>query len=70
MHIAEITFFDSWDEAIEAEAKARESADARVQHWQQKVRAGDILISDPGYGFPIFHEVLDNEKIVGDNFKA
>ena len=63
----DITFYDSFEDMIEAEQNAREAADARVQSWQQECRAGDILVSDPGYGFPIFHEMLDNEKIVKDN---
>jgi hypothetical protein len=54
---------------MEQEQKARERADRYFQPWHYKVRAGDILISDSGYGFPIFHEVLDNEKIVGENLK-
>ena len=49
---------------MESEEKARLAADEGVQAWQKKCRAGDILVSDPGYGFPIFHEILDNEKIV------
>ena len=67
--MVDITFYDSDEEMWEHEAKARKLADERVNPWHLKVRAGDILVSDPGYGFPIFHEVLDNEKIVGDNFK-
>jgi hypothetical protein len=67
--LVEITFYDSWEQAMEEERKAREEADARVQPWQFKCRAGDILVSDPGYGFPVFHELLDNEKIVGENLE-
>lgn len=65
--MVDITFYDSFDEMMEAEKKAREAADARVLPWQEKARAGDILFSDSGYGFPIFHELLDSEKIVGEN---
>ena len=63
----DITFHDSLEEMMEAERKAREEADTMVQPWQKKCRAGDILVSDPGYGFPIFHEILDNEKTVKEN---
>jgi hypothetical protein len=65
--MVEVTFHDSFDDMMGEIARARDSADARVQPWQEKHRAGDILVSDPGYGFAIFHEVLDNEKLVKDN---
>ena len=52
---------------MEVEEQAHKAADAMVRPWQKKCRAGDILVSDPGYGFPIFHEILDNEKIVKEN---
>ena len=58
--ISEFIAYDSFKEMMEAERKGRKAADARVQPWQKKCRAGDILISDPGYGFTIFHEILDN----------
>ena len=63
----DVTFYDSFEEMMDAERNAREAADAFVQPWQKECRAGDILVSDPGYGFPIFHEILDNEKIVKEN---
>jgi len=65
--LVEITFHDSLEDMFEAEEKARKAADTYVQPWQEKCRAGDILVSDPGYGFPIFHELLDNEKLVKEN---
>ena len=65
----EIKTYNSFDEMMEAERKAREAADARVQPWQLKSKAGEILVSDPGYGFAIFHEILDNEKLVSEGFK-
>lgn len=58
--ISEFIAYDSFKEMMEAERKGRKAADARVQPRQKKCRAGDILISDPGYGFTIFHETLDN----------
>ena len=67
MFIPDMTFYDSFEEMMEAERRAREAADAIVQPWQKDCRAGDILVSDPGYGFPIFHEILDNEEIVKEN---
>jgi hypothetical protein len=67
--ISDVTFYDSFEEMMEAERKAREAADAMVQPWQLEYRAGDILVSDPGYGFPVFHEILDIEKIVKENFR-
>ena len=65
----DIKFYDSVESMFEAEREARLEADKRVRPWHYNLRAGDIAISDPGYGFPIFHEVLDNEKIVGENFE-
>ncbi|MBU0514623.1 MAG: hypothetical protein KJ621_07610 [Proteobacteria bacterium] len=49
---------------MEAERKAREAADARITPAQLRYRAGDIVVSDSGYGFPIFHEILDIEQEV------
>ena len=67
--MVEVTFYSSFEEMMEAEENARRIADSLVRPWQEKCRAGDILVSDPGYGFPVFHEILDNEKIVGENLK-
>lgn len=61
--------FGTWDDLMEQERSARLAADKRVQPWHYKLRAGDVAVSDSGYGFAIFHELLDNEKIVGENFK-
>jgi hypothetical protein len=65
--ISDVTFFDTFEDMMDAESKAGEAADAMVQPWQKECRAGDILVSDPGYGFPVFHEILDIEKIVKDD---
>jgi len=65
--LVEVTFYGSFEEMMEAERKAREAADSRVQPWQEKCRAGEVLVSDSGYGFPVFHEILDPERIVGEN---
>jgi hypothetical protein len=67
--VDDVTFYDSWEQAMDAERKAREVADTKVTPWHLKCRAGDILVSDPGYGFPIFHEILDNELIVKENLQ-
>ena len=58
--------FGSFEEMMEAEQKARERADRYVQPWQLRARSGDILVSLPYEDLPIFHELLDNEKIVKD----
>ncbi|MBU0515442.1 MAG: hypothetical protein KJ621_11775 [Proteobacteria bacterium] len=67
--MVKVTFYDSFEEMMEAEQEARAAADVRVQPWQEKSRADEILVSDSGYDFPIFHEILDPEKIVGENLK-
>lgn len=67
--MTEITFYDSFEEMMQAERSAREAADSRVTPEQRKYRIGDIVVSDPGYGFPIFHEILDMERIVKENLE-
>jgi len=52
---------------LEAERKAREAADKRVTPEQMRYRIGDIVVSDSGYGFLVFHEILDIEKLVKEN---
>ena len=54
---------------MEAERQAREAADKRVEEWQIKARAGEILLSLPYPDLPVFHEILDNENMVGENLK-
>ena len=66
--MTDITFYDSFEEMIEALGKAMKEADSRVTEHQKKYRPGDIVVSDSGYGFPIFHEILDIEKLVRDSF--
>jgi hypothetical protein len=65
--VVEFEIFGSFEEMMEAERKAREAADARVESWQLKARSGDILVSMPYEDLPVFHELLDNEKIVREN---
>jgi hypothetical protein len=65
--VVKITVHDSFEDMMNTIADARDSADARVLDFQKKYRSGDILVSDSGYGFPIFHEILDNEKLVKGN---
>ena len=67
--MVKVTFYGSFEDMMEAESKARQQADTRVTPEQKKYRAGDIVVSDPGYGFPIFHEILDIEKLVRDNLR-
>jgi hypothetical protein len=67
--VVKITFYGSFEEMMEAEREARKAADARVTPQQRRYRPGDIVVSDSGYGFPIFHEILDNEKIVKENLE-
>ena len=53
-----IRFFNSFDEMMEAERKAREEADERVQTWQERIKVGDCFRRSTPYGFEIFGEVL------------
>ena len=66
--MVEITF-GSWDELMEQELRARQEADKRVKPWHYKLRAGDIAISLPYRDLPVFHELLDNELLVKENFE-
>ena len=67
--MVEFEAFGSWEEMMDAELRARKIADSRVQDWQRKARAGEILVSQPYQDLVVFHETLDNEKIVGDYLK-
>ena len=67
--MVEITTCESLEEMMEDLGKAMEAADARVREQQKKYRPGDIVMSDSGYGFPIFHDIQDIEKMVGEGFR-
>ena len=57
-----VTFYDSFDDMMEAERKAQEEAARRTQDWQKRIRKGDYFVSNSGYDFPIFGEVLDDYR--------
>ena len=57
-----VKFYDSWEEMIEDEDRARKEADRRTKDWQKKVKPGDYFVTDSGYGFPIFGKVLEKYK--------
>lgn len=65
--MVDVTFYGSFEEMQDDLGRAMNEADARVKEEQKRYRSGDIVLSDSGYGFPIFHELLDNEKIVREN---
>ena len=65
--MVKITFYDSIEEMWDDLSRAMKIADERVSQEQKKYRPGDIVVSDSGYGFPIFHEILDIEKFVREN---
>jgi hypothetical protein len=67
--MVEITTYDSVEEMMDDLGKAMDAADARVTEQQKKYRPGDVVMSDSGYGFPIFHDIQDIEKMVGEGFK-
>lgn len=60
------TSFNSLEEMFDEIEKQRKLADSRVTPEQKAYRPGQIVISDSGMGFPIFHEILDVEKIARD----
>ena len=57
-----VEFFDTTEAAAEALTEAMKAADARVQHWQARVKPGDCFMSDSGKGFPVFGEVLEGYR--------
>ena len=59
--------YTSFEEMLADIRQATKEADERVTPQQQRYRPGDIVVSDSGYGFPIFHEILDIEKIARDD---
>ena len=62
--MTEFTFYESLEELFDAEEKARKAADAKAKDWQKEARAGEVLVSQPYPDLIVFHEILDNEKIV------
>lgn len=65
----DITFYASDEEMWEDLGRQMKAADARVTDGQKRYRPGDIVMSDSGYGFPIFNEIQDIEKLVGENLR-
>ena len=53
-----IQFFDSYRKMLEAERRAREAADARVQDWQREIKPGDCFVSPTEHGFNIYGVAL------------
>jgi hypothetical protein len=59
-----IEFFDSWEDALEAERKAREKADSRVRPAQGEIKPGQYFINCRHCpDLPIFGEILDYRKL-------
>ena len=67
--MVDVTFYNSFEDMMNGLGKAMDTADARVTEQQKRYRPGDIVMSDSGYGFPIFHDLQDIEKMVGEGFK-
>lgn len=65
----DITFYDSVEDMFDDIGRASKAADARVTEAQKKYRPGDIVVSDSGYGFPVFHDLIDIERMVGENLQ-
>jgi hypothetical protein len=65
----DITFYGSDEEMWEDLRRAMKEADSRVTEEQKRYRPGDIVLSDSGYGFPIFNEIQDIEKLVKKNLE-
>jgi hypothetical protein len=62
--MVEITFYDSFEDMMEAEQRAREAADARVRPAQAGMKPGQYFINFRyGLELPIFGEILDITRL-------
>jgi hypothetical protein len=57
-----VELFDSLDDMLDADDKAREAADKRTTDSQKELKKGDYFVNDSGYGFPKFGQVLKEYK--------
>ncbi|MEW6664136.1 MAG: hypothetical protein AB1512_02800 [Thermodesulfobacteriota bacterium] len=64
-----VTLYGSFEEMMEDLGRAMDAADAMVTDQQRRYRPGDIVVSDSGFGFPIYNVIQDIEKVVGENLK-
>ncbi len=67
--MADVTFYNSFDDMMDDLGKAMKQADSRVTNEHRRYRPGDIVVSDSGYGFLIFNDLQDIEKLVGENLR-
>lgn len=54
-----VTFYDNFEDMMEALDEAREAADANVKDWQKELKKGDCFLQFTDYGFDIYGEVLE-----------
>ena len=54
-----ITTYPSFADMMSAVRDCSNLADASVTEENKRYRPGDIVVSDSGYGFPVFHYILD-----------
>ena len=54
--------FNSWEEAMEAIQNRRKVCDAKTFTFQENLRKGDCFATDPGLGFFIFGEILEEPE--------
>jgi len=65
--MTKITFFDSFEEMIDAMVKAQEQADSTVRPAQAEIKPGQHYINNKiEYGFAIFGEILDITELGTD----
>jgi len=51
--------FNSWEEAMEAIQNRKKECDAKTHVYQENLAKGDCFATDPGLGFLIFGEILE-----------
>lgn len=54
--------FKSWDEAMEAIQARKKECDAKIFGFQEALEKGDCFATDPGLGFLIFGEILEEPE--------
>jgi hypothetical protein len=65
--MVDIIFFDSWEDAMEAERRAQERAAERTKPTQLDIKPGQYIINCRYFpDLPIFSEILDISKLGHD----
>ena len=61
-----LIFYELFEDMFDDLDRKMKLADSKVTELQKRYCPGDIVIQKPGIGFPVFHDILDIEKVVKD----